>query len=269
MVYADLHVHTDNSDGKLTLAAIPAAARSAGVSVVGVTDHDRLHPDLTAPVTVRDEITLVNGLELRVETPVQRVDLLAYGMHPTEELRAELDRIQRNRIERGRRICACVEDQLGVRLEIDFEPGVGRPHIARAVMSHPETDYESVDEVFADLIGAGDPCFVSRDVPRIETSVSLLRESSEVVGLAHPLRYSDPIAALERCSSLDAVERYYPYNASVGCDSPVGFEALDRFIEEYDLYITGGSDAHDATLGTCGLSETEYARFETALLPGS
>jgi hypothetical protein len=152
---------------------------------------------------------------------------------------------------------------------MDFEPGVGRPHVARAVVSHPETDYESIDEVFADLIGAGDPCFVSRYVPDFQRGRTLLRESSAVVGLAHPLRYPDPIAALERCSDLDAVERNYPYDAPNGDGSPAGIETVDRFVEEYDLLITGGSDAHGAAIGTCGLSKREYDRFETALLPGS
>ena len=50
MVVADLHVHTTNSDGSLTLETLPDAADAAGVSTVAVTDHDRLHPGLSTPV---------------------------------------------------------------------------------------------------------------------------------------------------------------------------------------------------------------------------
>ena len=62
-VVADLHVHTTNSDGELTIPEIPTAAREAGVECVAVTDHDRYHPDLDAPVVELDGVTVVNGPE--------------------------------------------------------------------------------------------------------------------------------------------------------------------------------------------------------------
>lgn len=269
MVYADLHVHTDNSDGELPLSRVIVAARSSAVSVIGITDHDRLHPGLEQPVTERDGLTIVHGIELRVETPEQRIDLLAYGMEPTEALYEEISRIQHNRIERGHRIQTCLEKQLGINLDLDLVEGVGRPHIARAVVSHPKTEYDSVEAVFSDLIGADDPCFVAREVPDFDTGVELLQASSSFVGLAHPLRYPDPMAALDLCSSLDAVERYYPYGRHEGFGRNVDDAAIDRVADEYDLLLTGGSDAHDDSVGTTGLTRREYAPIKDALLPVS
>ncbi len=121
MVYADLHVHTDRSDGRLRLSEVPAAARRAGVSVVAVTDHDRVHPDFEAPVQRHggdEPVTLVRGVELRVDSPAGRIDLLGYGVEPTPELRELESRIQENRRERGRAIVECVEDRLGVELDV-------------------------------------------------------------------------------------------------------------------------------------------------------
>lgn len=269
MVYADLHVHTDNSDGTLSLEDLPAAAKRAGVAVVGVTDHDRIHPDLEAPVVERSGIVLVHGIELRVETPEQRVDLLGYGLDPTDPLRAELDRLQADRLERGRTIIECLEDELEVSLDIDVKPGIGRPHLARAVVEHPETGYEHVEAVFEDLIGDGDRCFVAREVPSFERGVELLREATAVVGLAHPLRYPDPAAALELCAALDALERYYPYGRHVGEGSSVDESALEEVIAAHDLLPTGGSDAHDAELGVAGVPAAEYERIAQRLGPVS
>lgn len=268
MVYADLHVHTDNSDGECSFSGILSAARTLGISVLGITDHDRLHPVLDAPVTEHDDITVVHGIELRVQAPEQRVDLLAYGVKPTDALCETIARIQRSRIERGRRIKTCLEDRLGVRLDVDLVEGVGRPHLARAVVSHPETEYDSIDAVFAELIGTDDPCFVAREVPDFETGVTVLSASSSFVGLAHPLRYPNPVAALELCSSLDAVERYYPYSPGEAPEADVDEATIDGIAEEYDLLLTGGSDAHDEHLGRAGLTRTEYAPIEAAL-PGS
>ena len=269
MVYADLHVHTRNSDGELSLAALPAAAADAGVQVVGVTDHDRLHPDLDGPVTEREGITVVHGIELRVETPTQRVDLLAYGLEPTAELETELDRLQRDRVERGRAIVECVEDRLDVTLDVAIRPGVGRPHVARAVSDHPETPYENPDAVFDGLIGDGDPCFVARDVTSFRDGLALLRDSSALVGLAHPFRYPDPQAALDLCADLDAVERYYPYDRPVGERDSADPAVLEATIKEYDLLATGGSDAHDDRLGRAGLSAAEYEAVGALLPPMS
>jgi len=256
-VVADLHVHTTASDGRLTVPELPAAARCDGVDVVAVTDHDRLHPDLDAPVTTLDGVTVIRGVELQVETATGRVDLLGYGVKETPALRAELDRIQTDRIERARRMAGRVEDRLGVDLDVQFEPGVGRPHVARAVdTSAADCDYAGAFERF---IGDDGPCYVSRSVPSVERGLDLLADAAAVVSLAHPFRYADPDAALELAPDLDAIERYYPYGR------PVDEARLDEVIEAHDLLATGGSDAHDRRLGVAGLSAAAYARIASRL----
>ena len=64
---ADLHVHTTASDGLLSVDQLPAVAHEAGIEWVAVTDHDRVHPDLSAPVTKRDKIGMIRGIELRAD----------------------------------------------------------------------------------------------------------------------------------------------------------------------------------------------------------
>ncbi|WP_458208497.1 PHP domain-containing protein [Haladaptatus sp. NG-SE-30] len=258
-VFADLHVHTTNSDGSMELEEVPAAARSADVSVVAVTDHDRLHPDLPTPVSVMEGVTIVHGIELRVEAPDgQHVDLLGYGVYPTPELVDELERLQADRVERGQAIIDCVEDRLGIDLDLETREGLGRPHVARAIDDHPDTEYD-FSGAFAELIGSEEPCYVARDVPSFETGVELLSEASGLVGLAHPYRYDDPEAALSLTSELDAVERYYPYGRDID-PRPV-----ERAIADHGLVPTGGSDAHDDTLGQAGLSKEEYRHFRSAV----
>ncbi|SNZ12253.1 hypothetical protein SAMN06269185_1574 [Natronoarchaeum philippinense] len=259
MVYADLHVHTTASDGALTPETIPAAARSAGVDVVAVTDHDRLQPALDAPVTTLDGVTVIRGIELRVEAASgQRVDLLGYGARSTPALDEEIERLQRDRIERGRAIVDAVEDRTGVALGVDAHEGIGRPHIARAIADHPDLpqDYQGA---FAELIGNDCPCYTARTLPTFERGREVLDEACALVGLAHPLRYDDPASALALTSDLDAVERYYPYGEAVD------HEPVERSIREHDLVATGGSDAHDEQLGVAGLSEADYQPIEDAL----
>ena len=262
MPVADLHVHTTVSDGTLDPEAVPEIAADAGLEAVAITDHDRINPALDAPVTERAGVTVVNGIELRVEVPAlpdstHRVDLLGYGVDPTPELEAICERIQQDRIERGRAIVECVEDETGVDLDIDLSVGVGRPHVARAIaQSEAELDYT---DAFEELIGNDCACYVARDIPDFETGRAALADACSLVGLAHPFRYEDPEAALSLTEHLDAVERFYPYGEDYD-PAPV-----DAVIERHDLVATGGSDAHGEVLGEMGLDREHYDRFRATL----
>ena len=258
MVFADLHVHTTVSDGTMPLSAISAAARRAGVRAVAVTDHERLNPELDEPVVQREGVTVIHGIEIRVEAPTeQRVDLLGYGLSRTAALESMVERIQQNRVDRGHAIVEAVEDRLGVELDITVGPGTGRPHVARAIADHPDTAYD-YEGAFAHLIGSTGPCYVPREIPSFAAAVAVLRESCALVGLAHPLRYREPADALALAADLDCVERWYPYGRAV--DDGL----VDRAIAEYGLVPIGGSDAHDDVLGRAGLTRNAYETFRTA-----
>ncbi|WP_290816565.1 PHP domain-containing protein [Halovivax sp.] len=254
MPYADLHVHTTRSDGSLAPDAIPDAAERADLEVVAITDHDVL-PPFEEPVVDRGGVSLIGGIELRVEPEDgERVDLLGYGVRRTGDLAAAVERIQANRLERGRAIVERVEDHLGVDLDVAVDDGFGRPHVARAVDAHPDVDL-GYEGAFDELIGDGGPCFVPREVPSFERGRRLLAEACELVSLAHPLRYREPAAALELAAELDAVELAYPYGREAD-RTPV-----ERTIATHDLLATGGSDAHDERLGLAGLDRDAYRRL--------
>lgn len=258
MIAADLHVHTTRSDGVLAPEAVSTVAAGAGLDAVAITDHDRIHPTIDAPVVVENGVEVIHGIELRVAAPELRVDLLGYGVSPTPALTAECDRLRTDRLERGAAIIDCVEDRLGIDLDIEPFDGIGRPHIARAIADHPETAYDAAG-AFEDLIGNDGPCYRSRDVPSFERGRRLLTEAAAVVGLAHPLRYSDPSAALALTAELDAVERWYAYGRQT--DSRL----VDDAIAKHDLLPTGGSDAHDETLAVAGLDQEAYHQFREHL----
>lgn len=260
---ADLHLHTTASDGTLTVPELPAAAREGGVSAIAVTDHDRVHPELDAPVTTVEGVTVVRGIELRVDAGDQRVDLLGYGVEDAPAILDLTERIQADRKDRGRRIVERVESHLDVSLDVELREGIGRPSVARAIEeSDAPYDYQGA---FDHLIGNDGPCYVARWVPDFEEGVAALRDSCAVVGLAHPFRYPDPESALELASELDAVERFYPYG---GASAEKEDKALiDEYAERNGLLATGGTDAHDKTLGVAGPPREEFEAF-AARVPG-
>ncbi|WP_122091180.1 PHP domain-containing protein [Halalkalicoccus subterraneus] len=258
-IYADLHVHTTNSDGELVLDEVPAVAADVGISAVAITDHDRLHPKLDAPRTRIDGIDVIHGIELRVEVaPLdERIDLLGYGVSESPALRDELDRLQKNRKNRATRIVDLIENELGIELDVAIDGGTGRPHIARAIDAHPDIDL-SYQEAFDELIADGRPCYVPREIPPFETGIELLSETCGVVSLAHPYRYEDPEAVLELAPRLDAVECRYPYSSpNIASSSDLDVQTAER----QDLLLTGGSDAHTNELGQAGIRKSQYERL--------
>jgi predicted metal-dependent phosphoesterase TrpH len=252
-VVADLHAHTTVSDGILTLDEVPAAAREAGVDWMAVTDHDRIHPGLDAPVVERDGVRIVRGIELRVDAGFERLDLLGYGVERTDALDAEIERLQRDRRERGAAMLDRVEERLGTDLDLEPREGLGRPHIARAIEeSDAPCDYAGA---FDELIGNDGPCYVARDVTPLDEGLDLLADACALVGLAHPFRYEDVDEALgvaRESAAIDAVERFYPYGRAVDD------ERIDRVADESDLLRTGGTDAHERTLGVAGLTMSAF-----------
>ncbi len=258
---ADLHVHTTASDGTLTAAELPDAARAAGVDAVAVTDHDRIHPDLDAPVRTVDGVTVIRGIELRVDAGSQRLDLLGYGVADTDALESMTGRIQEDRKRRAAEIVDRVEAHVGVGIDVEIRDGVGRPAIARAIAaSDAPYDYGGA---FEHLIGSDGPCYVAREIPTFAEGADVLREACAVVGLAHPFRYADTEAALDRARDLDAVERYYPYGGTEADRADP--ERIEAVAGEAGLLRTGGSDAHNRTLGVAGPPASAFEPFADRL----
>jgi len=144
----------------------------------------------------------------------------------------------------------CVEKRLNIDLNLEPRPGIGRPHVARAIDESPAPyDYAGA---FDELIGDSGPCYVAREVTELDRGVELLREACAVVGLAHPFRYADLDAALDVARDLDAVERFYPYGRAVDD------HRIETVAAEADLLLTGGTDAHERTLGNAGLTAEAF-----------
>ncbi|GGJ12727.1 histidinol-phosphatase [Halobellus salinus] len=258
---ADLHVHTTASDGTLTVPELPSVARASGLDTVAVTDHDRIHPELNAPVQEIDGVTVIRGIELRVDAGPQRLDLLGYGVSETDTLVAVTGRIQRNRKRRAAEMVDRVEDHVGVEVAVEVSEGIGRPTIARAIAdSDAPYDYSGA---FEHLIGSDGPCYVEREIPTFAEGADALREACAVVGLAHPFRYPDTEAALDCARGLDAVERYYSYSGAAAEREDTG--RVDEVAAEADLHRTGGSDAHNRTLGVAGPPAPAFNPFADRL----
>ncbi len=253
---ADLHVHSNASDGTDPPAEVMSRAARAGLDVVALTDHDTVAGHAQARQALPGGLTLVPGMELscRLDGPSQQsLHLLAYLFDPDDpELAEETRRIRDDRVLRARAMVDRLVD-LGVPITWDDVAAIagaaviGRPHIARAMAASGAI--ASPDQAFTpDWIADGGRAYVGRYALDPVRAIGLVRAAGGVAVLAHPradralLVKDEQIAGLAAVG-LAGVEVFHP-------DQPEAEQAsLLGLTRDLGLIATGGSDDHGSLTG--------------------
>jgi 3',5'-nucleoside bisphosphate phosphatase len=280
---ADLHVHSNASDGTDPPAEVMQRAARAGLDAVALTDHDTVAGHAQARQALPASLTLVPGMELsaRLDGPSQplrgvpggssprgqqSMHLLAYLFDPDHpELAAETRRIRDDRVLRAR---AMVERLIGLGVPITWDDVaaiagssvVGRPHIARA-MAASGAIASPADAFTPDWIADGGRAYVDRYALDPVRAIGLVRSAGGVAVLAHPradrdLLISDAQIAGLAAAGLAGVEVFHP-------DQPESEQAsLLALTRDLGLIATGGSDDHGSLtghrIGSCTAAPDAY-----------
>jgi len=253
-VRADLHCHSNASDGTRPPAEVMARARAAGLDAVALTDHDTVTGHAAARQALPAGLTLIPGMELSCRQDGRSVHLLAYLFDPSEPaLAAECERIRGARQDRARAVVARLAD-LGAPVtweQVTALAGggvVGRPHIARALLAAGAV--RSWDEAFGpQWLGHGGRAHVTRYAPSPADAIGLVRGAGGVAVLAHPrtagraLRMSDESVAVLAAAGLAGIEVSHPEHP------PGDRSALAGLAVDLGLVATGGSDDHGTQTG--------------------
>lgn len=220
-------------------------AAAAGISALGLTDHDTTAGLIEAEAeAARLGLLLVPGVELSTGDDGDDVHLLGYYIDRDDvSLQQALRRLVGERSARLDRIVDRLADA-GVTLdaarvrELGGLGTVGRPHVGRAMI---EAGYvSSITEAFERYLGRGQPGFVPRPKVRPEDAITVLTDAGGVPVLAHPLSVVDLTATLSRLvpAGLKGIEVYY------GEYDDGARTALRRIADDWNLIPTGGSDFH-------------------------
>ncbi|MCF8568925.1 PHP domain-containing protein [Gordonia sp. HY002] len=195
MLTADLHTHTRFSDGTDTPEELLAAAQAAGLTTVGLTDHDTADGWDQAAEHVPSGMRVLPGAEFSTKHPggdgaLVSVHLLGYLFdrdHPL--ITAEWQRIVDERTNRGARI---VESLVAAGYPISLEQvrdragrgNIGRPHIARALVDAGVIG--SVGEAFEGILEDGGPHHVSLRSTSLVDGITMIVAAGGVPVIAHP-----------------------------------------------------------------------------------
>jgi predicted metal-dependent phosphoesterase TrpH len=267
---ADLHVHSNASDGTDPPAEVMRRAARAGLDAVALTDHDTVAGYAEARRARSGSLLFIPGLELSCRLGHRSLHLLAYLFDPDHaELAAELGRIRDDRVLRAR---AMVSRLAGLGVDISWDQVaaiagqavVGRPHIARA-MTASGAVAEPREAFTRDWIGDGGRAYVDRYALAPVHAIRLVLDAGGAAVLAHPRASRDAVVSDEEIARLAAaglagVEVFHP-------DQPDSERAaLLALSHDLGLLASGGSDDHGSLSGYRIGAETAAAGVCEALL---
>lgn len=239
---ADLHTHSNLSDGTDTPEELAEKAKSVGLTAIALTDHDCV--DGIERISGKG-IEVIPGIEFTTEIPKAEVHILGYFIdHKCPQLLEILKRMQDDRHQRIHKIVEKLQ-RLGIKItpgdvfNISGKSVPGRPHVARALIKLGAVS--TFKEAFQRYLGFGSPAYVSHyKLPPVE-AIKLIGECKGMPVFAHPgLSNCDELIPEFVAAGLKGLEVYYP-----GQDER-RYAALAK---KHGLLKTGGSDYHGEGTG--------------------
>jgi len=265
----DLHIHSNCSDGNLTVEEIVKEAKNRKIELMSITDHDTIGSQKKAiDLAKKNGILYVSGVELNVtfshpkyqEGKSISLDFLGYQYDiNNNELKNKLHQIAEYREERAAKILDNINAEFekeGIEkltkndfreIQASVDGVLGRPHIA---------DYLVRKGIVRTRQEAFDRYLVKCDVPKyplyIEEASRLVRNAGGIIVLAHPndphgtslvtltksLRKQTEIIEESMLTHIDGVECWHSRNDSQTTNHYI------KFAKKHGLFMTGGSDCH-------------------------
>jgi 3',5'-nucleoside bisphosphate phosphatase len=265
----DLHIHSNASDGKLTVQEIVKEAKNREIAFLSISDHDNINCQTQAIAIAKQEnIRYITGVELNVtfchpkfrDGKAVSLDFLGYQFEANNNaLETKLEMMAKFRDERARKILsnlniefkkeniAALTDDDFKQIEESVDGVLGRPHIA---------DYLIKKNLVQSRQEAFDKYLVKCDVPKypldLKEAANLIRNAGGKLVLAHP---NDPHGTSLTTITKSLVEqteiiqeRILPYIDGIECwhsrNTQETTSHYTAFAKEKGLIMTGGSDCH-------------------------
>lgn len=250
----DLHMHTTASDGEYSPEALVRKAKDIGLAQIAITDHDTLNGvDRAQAEGEKVGMPVLAGVEISTKEDKTTVDILGYGVTPTEQLTEVLSRLREGREDRALRIIEKFR-QLDMPIAMDDvrefskDGAVARPHIAKAIVAQGYVD--DVQTVFDEYLADGKPCELPKVVLSPAEGIDMIHEAGGLAVMAHPVRLHDDelVRRLLDENDFDGIEVWHRTQDEADNARYLGYA------RDYNLLISGGSDFHqdDHNLGSFG-----------------
>ncbi len=192
---ADLHCHSNFSDGTLRPADLAARAAANGVELWALTDHDETRGQEAAREAARSHgLAWLSGVEISVSFAGETVHIVGLGFDPDDQaLAAGLAATRGGRLQRAREMAEGLA-QVGVAgamegaLRYVSNPElVSRTHFARYLVESGRC--ANTHEVFRHYLVEGRPGYVPHRWAALGDAVRWIVQAGGEAIIAHPARY--------------------------------------------------------------------------------
>lgn len=257
----DLHTHTTASDGLLGPDALVELARTSGVTVLAVADHDSTDAlDAAMAAGRRLGVEVIPAVEINTDVDASEVHVLGYFVdHHQGWFETFLRRLRDGRVNRAERMVEKL-NALGLRIDVKrvkalAAGAVGRPHVARALVEAGVVS--STEEAFEKYIGRNGPAYVERMKVTPEEAVQVILRAGGIPALAHPgWGVRDEMIPPLVGAGLEGLEVYYPDH------TPSMVQHYLDLAQRHRLLVTGGTDFHGGDLATKVPPGSQYVPVE-------
>lgn len=247
---ADLHCHSNVSDGTLTPEVLAQRAKDNGVELWALTDHDEVGGQARAIEAAQTlGLPCLTGTEVSVSFAGETVHIVGLGFDHTNSALVEGLRATRGgREERARQMSADLE-RVGIpgafegAMKYVGNPElISRTHFARYIV---EAGFcADTNAVFRKYLADGKPGFVAHKWATLRDAVGWITGAGGVAVIAHPGRYR--FSANEEFALFTEFKTHGGQGVEVvtGAHGPAAYAKYAGFCREFDLVASRGSDFH-------------------------
>lgn len=248
---ADMHVHTQASDGLFTPEEVVKHALSAGLSAIAVTDHDTVKNTAKLNTLCKNaQITPINGIEVSAYEGFTKVHTLGYGYDiNSDSFKGFLKELYEGSLKRTEDIISKL-NKCGINLSfadaaaerVYADSPIHSMHVARAAVRRGIAANPMA--FFKTYLMYGRPAFSNICRPSPERAIEEITAAGGIAVIAHPgridLNQTDLRSLIVRLAEagLAGIEAVYSTHTVI---QTAYFKEL---AEELDLLVTGGSDTH-------------------------
>jgi predicted metal-dependent phosphoesterase TrpH len=239
----DLHTHTIHSDGANTPEELIKKAKTAGIDVISITDHDNINGIKEAIQFGKSlGVEVIPGVEISSEIGNREIHILGYFFDiENQELEHYLNFFRIERVKRAGRIVNKLRSfGFNITLEDVLEKAknsaVGRPHIAQVMLE--KGIVSSYYEAFNKYIGNGSPAYEKKVHLSPQSAFRIISDAGGLSFIAHPGNLQESLLKDLIESGVDGIEVIHPSH------SPQQQRFYKGIVNSYFLLECGGSDYH-------------------------
>jgi len=250
MMNADLHCHSVVSDGTLTPEALALRAKTNGVELWALTDHDEISGQHRAAAAARaQDMAYLTGTEISVTFAGETVHIVGLGFDPDDAaLKQGLHNTRGGREQRALEMAASlakvgIQDAFEGALKFVGNPElISRTHFARFLVESGVC--RETPEVFRKYLTEGKPGYVPHRWASLRDAVAWITQAQGIAVIAHPGRYN--FSANEEY----ALFTEFKAHGGQGVEVITGSHTRQEFVKyaetakEFGLAASRGSDFH-------------------------